>query len=64
METGLDAYRDQINVWMETICEKTFDDSGSLVDPESKKKQPRLTARLKVYRQGGGAFKHHAVDKK
>jgi hypothetical protein len=38
METGLDAYRDQINVWMETICEKTFDDPGSRVDPESKKR--------------------------
>jgi hypothetical protein len=39
METGLDEYRDQINVWMETICEKTFGDSGSRVDPESKKKE-------------------------
>jgi hypothetical protein len=37
METGLDAYRDQINDWMETICEKTFGDPGSRIDPESKK---------------------------
>jgi hypothetical protein len=37
MKTDLDAYRDQINVWMETICEKTFDAPGSRVDPESKK---------------------------
>jgi len=29
METGLDAYRDQMEDWMETICEKTFGDSES-----------------------------------
>ena len=29
METGLDVYRDQIEAWMETICEKTFGDSES-----------------------------------
>ena len=29
METGLDAYRDQMEDWMGTICEKTFGDSES-----------------------------------
>ena len=42
MKTGLDAYRDQINVWMETICEKTFDDPRSRNDPESKKRRGQV----------------------
>jgi hypothetical protein len=28
METDPDAYRDQIEHWMETICEMTFGTSG------------------------------------
>jgi hypothetical protein len=27
METGPDEYRQQIEDWMETVCEMTFDDS-------------------------------------
>jgi len=33
METGPEAYRDQIENWMATVCDITFGDSSS-VDPK------------------------------
>ena len=51
METGLDAYGDQINAWMETICEKTFGDSES----NDKKKRGQSNYCCMPGGMGGGA---------